>query len=395
MCPEQKESWFSALSSLFRSPNPCLKCTDSKSAADTSTSGVGAKDDKTPKKYKYIDVHVATPYGVTSHLEIPQLDVADSSSQVTDKNTGLKWMPDSAEIPFRYAAGCITPAAPPQTRPPVTIKWDVKKLGPPQTNAAYYDLKISFAKPYGEAKVLYPHPFDEKTAVVIAGIPAGNLVDPLTTDEKPSTADAQTKLLIVPNDLLTVAVVSKFAGYFGPKNVNPPVPVRLNKAILVAKDAKGTVLGQTQLGNELTITWQDMEVCYPALPASPLPCGPLMHSPPCGPLMTHPPHGPIIIPQPYAPLLEPPFHPHPVVPPMPPASAAEKTRSDWTGPMPPMLPAAPSVEKKVVPAESPPAVSIPFPTPPPADRNPNPAPAAVELPTLPLVIPPVQPATKQ
>ena len=132
---------------------------------------------------------------------------------------------------------------------------------------------MSFAKPYGEAKVLYPHPFDEKTAVVIAGIPAGNLVDPgarqLFPLQAPRATLRRSICWVLAGDLLTAAIVSKFSGYFGPKNVNPPVPVRLNKAILVAKNVNGNVLGQTQVGNELAITWQDMEVCYPALAPAP------------------------------------------------------------------------------------------------------------------------------
>jgi hypothetical protein len=252
-----------------------------------SASGSAVPTPKTEMKYKYVDVHVATPYGVTAHLEIPVASedaAAAASSGPTEKNTGLTWNPTNVEIPFCYGAGGILPVAPPLMRPPVAIKWDTKKLGTPLLNITSYDLKLAFSKPYGDAKVTYPNPFDETAGLVISGIPAANLTDPVTVSTA-AAAPATYKLLFMPNDTLVGAVMGKFAGFFGPKNINPPVPVRLNKAVLVAKDAGGNVVSQTEMGNELTITWQDTTPC-PPIPSE------MWHQPCCPPPHCPPPHCP-------------------------------------------------------------------------------------------------------
>ena len=57
---------------------------------------------------KYIDVHVATPYGVTAHLEVPLAETTDPAAP----KTGLTWSPGSVEIAFVYKDNGISAPAP-------------------------------------------------------------------------------------------------------------------------------------------------------------------------------------------------------------------------------------------------------------------------------------------
>ncbi len=224
--------------------------TDSKTTASASAQTT----------FYYVDVHIATPYGVTNHLEIP---VADGGSPA-DKKTGLTWGQDTVELVYTYSGSGIVSPSPVQAKPvPLTIKWDTKTLGTP--TFLNYDLQLTFAKPYGDAKVPAIQNFDESAITV-------SIAAPITFDTKKG-------LLTVPPEAIATGAFMKFGSVFGPKNMNPPVPVIISKATLVGKNGTAAV-AQTDISGTLTVTWQDVSlatstgptlVLPPALP-SPLPC---------------------------------------------------------------------------------------------------------------------------
>ncbi|MBT6155823.1 MAG: hypothetical protein HOK71_21560 [Planctomycetaceae bacterium] len=87
---------------------------------------------------KFIDVHVATPYGVSTHLKIPVFKSAKPSS--ASSTTGFKWSPETVVMHHGYdAAGLFTSALFELTEPKLEI------TAPSGTRAVTGELEITLA----------------------------------------------------------------------------------------------------------------------------------------------------------------------------------------------------------------------------------------------------------
>ncbi|MFL5328685.1 MAG: hypothetical protein ACJ8C4_07195 [Gemmataceae bacterium] len=204
---------------------------------------VPADSSATPTEYHYVDVHVATPYGVTAHLEIPTSDGgSDSTASV------LNWGQDNVEVVFMYGSGGVVPPAVSVVRPPLTIKGDITKTTAGLVPAAPYKLTLTFSEP---VKIPYAKPFTKD--VSIENIPA-------------SAFDRKKSVLTVPADMVSAALFKAYGNYFGPRDINPPVPLKLEKATIQSTNTS-SAYEAVQIAGDLTVLWLDATAGHPT------PCG--------------------------------------------------------------------------------------------------------------------------
>jgi hypothetical protein len=245
--------------------------------AKTPAADAAAAKKTTAKSFKYVDVHIATPYGVTSHLEIPYVEVAKPAAS----KTGLDWTHKSVEVGYVFAGNGIAQSAAPKSWPPLTIKWDTTLLGAPPTNAATADLALAFANPYSDevAKVIAP-PFPPQP-IKVAGLDFTKL--------NPKTFELPIDATAFVNSVFGVAPLpAGFGGFFS--RSNPPVPLVTTTVTLTLKDAKGNPLdakgnittGTTNpivVGSGLTVTWSHTPGNTGTNVYCPQPCMPMFGPP--------------------------------------------------------------------------------------------------------------------
>jgi hypothetical protein len=182
---------------------------------------------------KFVDVHVATPYGVTSHLLIP---VCESSDSAGGDAKGVAWKPASMAVAYVFGGTGITPPtepAVPKTYPPSLViqPGDVDPASSPVV-----DVAIKFAKP-----------FDQVPFPTIYNIPY----------------DSGQKGYVITGDVLTAPLFAAFGAMFGPQASNPPTPltsmatmVNFKAGVTPVPPPAGSPPGLgKKTTNNLTITW--------------------------------------------------------------------------------------------------------------------------------------------
>jgi hypothetical protein len=176
----------------------------------------------------FVDVHVATPYGVTSHMLIPACSVKAAGGQAGGQGVpaGLAWVTDKLELAYVYKGLSIAASDPPRIRPQ-ELKVDLSKI-PPGTGKTVA-LTLTVEGPSGKAQ-----------------IPLGEF----------SLADPKKALTIPASAVKTFVdqVFDKIGSQFGPEVNNPPVPVKVSQTDVLLK-ADGLTIHTYQLANPLTISW--------------------------------------------------------------------------------------------------------------------------------------------
>jgi hypothetical protein len=186
---------------------------------------------------QYVDVHVATPYGVTPHLEIPLMP-----PDQPQPGSGPAFTEGTVKVAFKYDGTGIVGASPPQTWPPLAIKWDPKSpLGdPPAATSA--KLELTFKNPYSDPKSPQGAGFGSQTAVLTFQY----------------VLDAN-KQLIVDATTLSNQIVGRFGGVFNRQN--PPIQVSTSAKISLldanGKSFPGWDKVQMSSASALAVTWQE------------------------------------------------------------------------------------------------------------------------------------------
>jgi hypothetical protein len=179
----------------------------------------------------FVDVHVATPYGVTSHLLIPACPAGKGGAGAATGAAvpGASWATDKLELGFVYQGLGVAAANPPVFRP-LAVKIDLSDL--PRLPTVSVTLNCTVNGPGGAKTKLS------------GTINAKNL-------------DVTNHTLVLKDDDLVSLVNQIFAAVgplFGPEATNPPVPVTLSDAKVVILNGT-TVLLSRDLTNTLTIAW--------------------------------------------------------------------------------------------------------------------------------------------
>jgi hypothetical protein len=185
----------------------------------------------------FVDVHLATPYGVTSHLLIPACKLARESDAGGAANvlSGLSWAKDHLDLCFIYKGVGIGPSELPFYRPQ-ELPLDLRGLG--NLNGATITLKMKLGKET-------PGTLDPVTVVLSA-----DKYDPVKGILKLTTNAAKNGDL----DNLVNAVFKRVQDQFGPETTNPPRPVTVAQTELVIAPLNGPALN-VRLRNQLTVNW--------------------------------------------------------------------------------------------------------------------------------------------
>jgi hypothetical protein len=175
---------------------------------------------------KFVDVHLATPYGVTQHLLIPVCSPpAGSGGQGA---TGILWKPTDVELAFVYGGLGITPpsaVSDPRYRPPSLV---IQKGDVDPNKYDTVDVTLRFAGKDNVAPILLP----------------GVAFDPNNDG------------YVISGDRLVGAVFPVAGTRFGPEATNPPFPLKTAATELTFKSSKklGPDLAR-KASNSLTIRW--------------------------------------------------------------------------------------------------------------------------------------------
>jgi hypothetical protein len=179
---------------------------------------------------EYVDVHVATPYGVTPHLLIPVCPPAmpDGAGDGGKQAAGPRWGPPAAlEVSFVYSGLGIAPSKDPQFRPK-SLTIDVGEKAP--EGVARADLRLTFSLPSSKVQIA----FKDKDAIPF---------------------DAKSRRFTVSGTALAAKLLEAFRAVFGPEAVNPPHPV-VATAELTYRSAAGFAMAEhVKTANNLTVTW--------------------------------------------------------------------------------------------------------------------------------------------
>ena len=158
---------------------------------------------------KFVDVQIATPYGVTQHLLIPAVvpPKADDTPLPSTQPAGtavqsIAWNPATFTIAFSYSgtgivspAGGTTPPLPPNSRPASVL---IQQGDVDGTKYDVVDVTLKFDKKYG------------------VNPPTNSVVVPsVAYDPKQNGYPIAAETLAAP-------IVSAFSRYFGPEDTNPP-----------------------------------------------------------------------------------------------------------------------------------------------------------------------------
>ena len=185
----------------------------------------------------FVDVHAATPYGVTSHMLVPACSLqqaADSSGQTASgtAGNGLAWLTDKLEVAYTFQGlGIVAATQPPVVRPQ-TLKIDISK-------AAFAGDTVSIS-------VTVPGPTSPAT-ITLGEFP----LDPI------AVTTPTVKTVTIPNTAVSnfaIALCNSIGAQFGPAATNSPAPVKSTSTTVQLKQG-GVVVQQYQLSNHLTINW--------------------------------------------------------------------------------------------------------------------------------------------
>jgi hypothetical protein len=181
--------------------------------------------DSDVKKYPhdlFVDVHIATPYGVTSHLLIP----ACGGPAHTEKHR-LAWADDKLGVGYVFVEAGIAAPAPPQLRPR-NLRLDVSKYAALDIAGATVDVLVKI-----ESEKLKTEFLREKIAI-----------------------DATGSVVLDDNDVLALSkkIFEAFGTQFDVNN--KPAPVALDDTLLILKQGDRMIRADPP-ANQLTIYWID------------------------------------------------------------------------------------------------------------------------------------------
>jgi hypothetical protein len=171
---------------------------------------------------KFVDIHLATPYGVTQHLPVPVCNAAES-----DEAKGLAWKQTTISIAYVYGGVGITP--PSGTEPKINHSRLVLHPGDVDTNK-YDSVEVTLKSDSSLGG----------GSVVITG--------KLNKDKK--------EFEIVGDSVVT-QLFAEFGTKFGPEATNPPRAIVVQAAQLKFKSSTDGALPplEKKAANALTIQW--------------------------------------------------------------------------------------------------------------------------------------------
>jgi hypothetical protein len=172
------------------------------------------------KTDQFVDIHLATPYGVTQHLLVPVCGAGQANA------TGMGWDQDPAtfEVAYNYAGlGIAQPTSDPKYRPNTIT---LKRTSDIPSDYSQMDITLKFSAPYSDV------------TVSVSG----------------STLNAK-DAYEVQGDKLAKAIFDSFRIKFGPEATKPPVPLTTATISLTFKNAAGVALAGEHSAKPLTVTW--------------------------------------------------------------------------------------------------------------------------------------------
>ncbi|HVS37403.1 MAG TPA: hypothetical protein VMS17_17710, partial [Gemmataceae bacterium] len=188
---------------------------------------------------KFVDIQLATPYGVTQHLLVPVCIPPDTTDGTTVAVKGTAWKVATFQVAFTYNGRGITAPPAGQTASatgPTTSQPDFNfsppslLLLPGDVDPAKYPtvtVKLTFDKQFG--------------------------VDPISL---PANFDATQKAYVIPGATLRDQLFIAFEPKFGPETTNPPVNLVIAAAGLTFNPGPNAGIAiQRKAGNPLTIQW--------------------------------------------------------------------------------------------------------------------------------------------
>jgi hypothetical protein len=188
---------------------------------------------------KFVDIQLATPYGVTQHLLVPVCIPPDATDGGAPAVKGVAWKATTFEVAFVYAGVGIS--APPASQTGGSAAPTTGQTGfnfsPPSlvlqqgdVDPAKYptvDVTLKFDKQYG--------------------------VDPIVLT---ATFDATQKGYVLSGADLAGRLFTAFGPKFGPETTNPPSNLAIAAADLKFNPSpNGGIAIQRKAGNSLTIQW--------------------------------------------------------------------------------------------------------------------------------------------
>jgi hypothetical protein len=181
----------------------------------------------TRQKEQFVDVQLATPYGVTQHLLIPVCAPPADGSPPGAVN-GVAWKPPGQlDLAFYYNGVGIT-------QPDITLN---PRLRPPQLVIQKGDVKTDLYDVV-DVTLKFPAPFDT-APVLLPSIPYNAAQDGY----------------VVTGDQVATAVFATVGASFGPETTNPPAQLALKTSLAFRSSRNAAPPLQVKSLNDLNVTW--------------------------------------------------------------------------------------------------------------------------------------------
>jgi hypothetical protein len=176
-------------------------------------------------KDQFVDVYLATPYGVTSHLLIPAVAVKEEAGSAAEP-AGVAWKPDTFEIAYTYGGLALVPDTGTEKYRPQTLL--IQKGDIPTDRYPTVDLTLHFDQKFKAQPV------------------------PRISARFDKAKDGY----VVEGKDLSDGVFSAFGSIFGPETNNPPETLVTTRTDLTFKSSNSAVPDlDRQTTNNLTIKW--------------------------------------------------------------------------------------------------------------------------------------------
>ncbi len=183
---------------------------------------------------KFVDVQLATPYGVTQHLLIPAVTPPKPDDPNSASPQGLAWSAATLTLGYAYGATGLVPASAGNTTPTAPVyKPTLLMIQPGDIDVTKFDavdITLKFDKKFG---------LDKANPIKVT-----------------ASYDGVRQGYVVPLADLSQQIYSGFDSYFGPEDVNPPSALS-SSTVLVFRSTKtpGTTVTNRTTSNSLTIQW--------------------------------------------------------------------------------------------------------------------------------------------
>jgi hypothetical protein len=189
----------------------------------------------TRQKEQFVDVQLATPYGVTQHLLIP-VSTPPADGSPPGAVNGVAWKPPGQlDLAFSYGAVGIT-------QPDTTVN---PRLRPPQLLIQKGDVKTNIYDVV-DVTLKFPAPFDS-TSVTLPAIPYNAAQD----------------AYVVTGDQVAAAVFATVGASFGPETTNPPAQLALKTSLVFRSSRNAALPLQVKSLNDLNVTWIKVDKSSP------------------------------------------------------------------------------------------------------------------------------------